>query len=280
MVGHPEMTKDLGMAVAGLSAAFITLGGAGLAATMASFAAGGAFAVGAAGLVATIGLLVATNWNTEAWNDAVKSFRRLPAMVTDAIQGLIAALMTIPNAIAGVANAIKNVMPSLPSLGGAGGGALLAPIDPGVLERSRRAEDLFRQDPEAARGRARHDHDVTAMLPIHIKVTNSLDGRVLTETISSQLAELSTFPPGGLCRSLPRVECARLQFADRVTHMASDILILGGFMGRPDNRCRCRLRGKAMWSSFRICMSTFADFPCTRPIPSSASRRRRRWPAL
>ena len=166
---NPAAIKTIAAALGGLAIGLTVLGtGAVLAAAMA-LAPNAAIAAAVIGIGSVISALAAMNWEG----------------VKNALHGVVDAFNAFINAIVGlgarVEGAIRNIIPggsSSPSVlpPGAHGGfpSPGAPsVRPGMIAPGKQSE---------------------ADTPVHIKTAVYLDGRIIGETISSELASLSTFP--------------------------------------------------------------------------------------
>lgn len=97
---------------------------------------------------------------------------------------------TLPGAVP----ILPGVGSASPALSGVVAPSPLPRLDPGVLERSRRAQSEFQQNPEVYRGKAYGGEGATMMVPMNIMVRVNLDGRLMGEEVSREMGRMSTFP--------------------------------------------------------------------------------------
>lgn len=168
-LAHPEAMKLIGEGLIGLSAALVVLGGAAVVGAMAMLVPGGAVTAGLLGLAAAGSALAAINW----------------ASISSGISSIASAIASLPGAIAGgiagIPGAIKGAI-----TGAFSGGAAGAPSTP-FHGQPMHPSGLGPQSPN-------YPKQTSEAQPIHNRVVVMLDGRILGEAMSSQMAQLSTFP--------------------------------------------------------------------------------------
>ena len=164
-LAHPEAMKIVAEGLVGLSAGLAAMGTAAVIGAAAAFIPGGAIGIALIGLGGAIATIAAMNW-----------------------QGATSAITGIKDAIASLIGVLSSAASSLKTLGTGGAGA--AP-DPGAAGR----RDLFQKlNPTGGLQKQGFNEGGGQTMPMHIRTAVYLDGRVIGETMSSELARLSTYP--------------------------------------------------------------------------------------
>jgi hypothetical protein len=162
-LAHPAAMKGIGEGLIAISAGLVVLGGAAVVGAMAMLAPGGAVVGGLMALAAAGAALAAINW----------------AFISSGLSAIASALAALPGAIAGIPGKLKDAISSMFGGAGAASGPTIPP-----------GRDVH----SPSTGPYRYDRQSSNTPTIHNRTVVMLDGRVLGEAVSSELANASTFP--------------------------------------------------------------------------------------